>query len=82
MNAKEKFNEKVGDIKMSVEELQEIINNEQKQRIDTCASEIQEILEKYGCEIIPVIEITSQGVRKAQIEIHLASGQGAQRRDL
>lgn len=47
--------------KMTSEELQSLLDQDKQDRLQKCKSEIDAILQKYGCQLVAVPQITPDG---------------------
>lgn len=46
--------------KTEIEKAQELIEKDRHERERKCFSEVREILNKYNCNLVPVIQITAR----------------------
>jgi len=45
------------------EQLQLLVSQQEQRRIDQCSAEINVVLEKYGCMLVPIMTIINGQVR-------------------
>ena len=55
---------------VSVEEARTMLALEEQQRVQTCYSEIQQVLQKYNCQLVALPQITQEGriIAVAQVQ--------------
>ena len=48
--------------KLDVNELKAMLEKEQAEKIDACVKEVQVVLEKFNCRIVPQITLSPKGI--------------------
>jgi hypothetical protein len=58
----------------NVQEAEEVLKKAEKEKVDNCSAEIEAVLEKYGCTIVPQVII--QGSKIASLFLIVPKREG------